>query len=419
MSYATGNEVPENYHLWSALSALSAIVSRRVWVDLGYFQITANLYVVLVGPPGNGKTTAMNISKDIIRELGTIPYSADAQTKESITKEMKELERAFDYGGKPILYTPYACFVTELSHFLGPSAGHMIDFLTTVYDQKVYDCKTKNKGNDVIVGPYVTLLGCTTNEWITTYLRSDIISGGFSRRAIFVNETANNRRISFPEVTAAQKLALSNVLHRAKELGTLSGPFRWTETARQWYDRWYQTREISKDPTIRGYSKTKPVQLLKVAMLTTVSETNELVLTPETFEVSLAMLDSIEEQLPAVFQGMGRNELAGVAAAVMDVISSVEYIPRKQLEGLMFKHAPPSELFVVLKHLQDSGQITILRADSPGQLPKEYVCSIGMTELVKKKLASVSAPASKLPSALNVDLSSFERPPEPPPVSPV
>ena len=59
LEFQSGNEVNENYHIWSAISALSALVSRRIWVNQGYFKIFGNLYVVLLGPPGNGKTTAM------------------------------------------------------------------------------------------------------------------------------------------------------------------------------------------------------------------------------------------------------------------------------------------------------------------------------------------------------------------------
>ena len=92
MHFAGGNEAPKIYHLWSALSALSATIGKRVRFDLGYFPIMTNMYVVLVGSPGVAKTTAMNIAKNLVRDLKDIPICADAVTREKLVQMIGRID---------------------------------------------------------------------------------------------------------------------------------------------------------------------------------------------------------------------------------------------------------------------------------------------------------------------------------------
>lgn len=392
LEWTDGTEAPENYHFWSGLGALSAIVSRRVWLDMGLFQIFPNLYIVLLGPPGNGKTTCMRVAKNVVRDIGDIPFSAEAQTKESVVRYMRDnCGRTFEHDGQSQVYTPLTIFVTELSHFFGPNSGHMIDFLTTIYDENKYEARTKNKGDDVLEGPYVTLLGCTTQDWITTYLKSDIIGGGFTRRVIFVNEPSGedkSNRIPFPIRRPEQVVARDNLIAYGKVLQSVKGQFEWAPDAKRRYSEWYCTREIPKDPDTAGYYRTKPIQVLKVAMLVALSREPRPVLTWEDIEVAMSLLEKTETTLTRVFQGIGRNELNAVANKVVELllgtaereIKTTEFtgkarvIPMKQLRLLMYKDAPGRELDDVFAHLATTERIFYLNVTDPStKVTRQFV----------------------------------------------
>lgn len=375
MIYTAGNEAHPTYHMYSALVALSSIVSRRVWIDLGYFQKFANLYVVLVGPPGNRKTTAMSICKALMKEIGEINYSAECQTKESLSVELQSYQTSFickAVGPAPIQYAPITVCVTELSQFLGIASAHMIDFLTTIYDCNFYDLKTKNKGKQEITGPYLVLLGCTTPAWITSRLREDVISGGFSRRAIFVYETDKANRIAFPEVTQEAKDAWDRVVKYSRVIQNIGGPFKWASDAHRFYRDWYDTRTIPNDPTTQWYYETKHDQLLKISMLVALSERPELVLEKSHLEFSLEILALVEKNLPRVFEGLGRNELSAVATAIMDIVR-LKPIPEKRLQYMMFKDASPDEFAKILYHLEKTDQIERVKGKGEDGVERIYV----------------------------------------------
>jgi len=265
----------------------------------------------------------------------------------------------------------------------------MIDFLTTIYDQEVYDAKTKNKGDDIIPGPYLTVLACTTPTNITRYLKEDVISGGFSRRALFAFELDEGDPIAFPSVTPTAAKAWNECVEWAKKLEEVVGEFQWTPDSTVWYKKWYEELFHSmKDNTefmTRGYYKSKHIQLLKVGMLVALSETVELKLTKTHLEVSLELLEKAEKNLPKVFEGMGRNELAPVAARIVEMLEMIgKPVTEKRIVSDFFKDADTREIYGILAHLQSTGKIVYLEEKdrTSGQVIRRLITTPGISQVV-------------------------------------
>lgn len=413
-TFTDGNEAPRLYHLWCSLVALSSLVSRKVWVEMGYFRVYANMYVVLDGPPGARKTTAMSQCKSLLRAVEDVPLSAECQTKESLVKELAGYKRYFALGQNqsPVEYAPITICVTELSQFIGAASAHMIDFLTTIYDETRYANKTKNKGSEDIVGPYVVLLGCTTPAWITARLRDDVISGGFSRRAVFVYWSGERAKIPRPIVTDAQRVAWDRVVEEAKRIQGLKGVFTWEPDAALWYDDWYINKhKIPKDPTIAGYFESKHIQLVKIAMLVSASEGNSMTLSKVHLELALDILETNEVNMPQVFAGIGRNELNAIASQIMQLLQGEgTMVSEKEIYKTMHREADSSELFKVLTHLVATEQLIKLPRHEGG-LTKYFFTTKENYEHAKRNAAVIAAsqaPASIIRASQSAQLGGTE-----------
>jgi hypothetical protein len=319
----------------------------------------------------------MNMAKDMLRELGTIPFAATCMTKEALCRYMAtQCIRKFPIPDtdKEKEYTPITLCLTELSHFLGGNSAHMIDFLTTIYDQEVYDAKTKNKGDDIIPGPYLTVLACTTPSNITRYLREDVISGGFSRRALFAFELDEGEPIAFPTVTPEAAQAWKACLEWGRKLESVAGEFKWSAPATVWYKHWYDDLfnglKNHDNLMTRGYYKSKHIQLLKVAMLVVLGETTELVMDKLHLELSLEILNKLEKNLPKVFESMGRNELAPVAARVVELLDMAgQPVPEKKILSEFFRDADTKEIYGIIAHLVNTSKIVrIEEKNKSGQI---------------------------------------------------
>lgn len=366
--YTSGNEVNANYHMWTSLAVLSSMVSRRVWIDLGYFQIYPNLYIVLLGPPGNGKTTAMSLGKKLVMRVDDSIVSADCQSAQDTVKMLTETGlKTLDTKDGPYSWSPLSIFATELSQFIEIDPSRMIDLWVTVFDCATYTKRTLKHNAQQIVNPFLTILGCTTPSWVTSYLKSDIISGGFSRRCIFVLEDwKDDKRVPFPVITDEMKAAYERCLARAFRLQKMYGAFEWEPAAKEHYEKWYLTRQISNDADIGPFDKTKFVQILKVAMLLVVAKSDELIMTIEAFELAKALVDAVIAALPGVFHSLGRNQLADVGNKLLAMLQANNgMMHERKVFAALWKDANAGELYQVVRHLQDTEQI--IRAQHEGQ----------------------------------------------------
>lgn len=375
-TFTSGNEAPPIFHTWSALSVLSSAVSRRVWVEQGFFTVYANMYILLVGTAGIKKSTAMDVGCGLIQAVKDIPIAPASITREALTQWMAEKESPCkktyavlkENGNTGIEeYTHVSMFSNEFITLINAASGTsgMIEMLTDIFDRKVFEVKTKNKGTDFIEKPYITLLGCLTTSTLSNLFSTKIISSGFSRRCVFVHSNDYGTPVPRPSLSPAQYAAWDRCVARIKALQAISGEFTWDSEATAWFDSWYvknhQLKVTADSDILRGFLQTKPSYVLKIAMLTTLSESDNLVLTKEHLQLAVAMLNDVESGMLELFQGTGRNELSSLTVAIEQMInvSQDNVIPTKRIYATFYKDANTKEIDDMLAHLHKVGKLEL------------------------------------------------------------
>lgn len=361
--FNSGNECTRNYHLWSALVVLAAAMGRRIHLDWGYFTVHPNLYVCLVGRQGFRKSTAKDIARDMFCEaFPDIPVGASVQSREDIIKFLasdESIRLYTDENGVSVEYHPMVLFINELKNFLSINPGGMIDFLTDIYDRRYFDASTIKRGLEKIPNPCINILACETPKWIVDKLKMNIISGGFSRRMIYVYETIKGPKISFPTISPEAQDARLRCIAHLGSIAHLTGQFKWTPGASKFFDHWYQNLKAPDDEIMEGYYESKHIQLLKITMLLIVADPNpQLILTEEALQLGVALLDSIEVNMPKLSVAAGRNELAVPQQRLMEFLESKGgAFPEKWLMKEMDKDLTPMEQFSLIRHLVETEQI--------------------------------------------------------------
>ena len=372
-------ESPLAYHQWSCLACLSVLAGRRFYFPLGHIRYYPNLYVVLVGNPGVKKSSAMDRAKDIIRSTKCCPIAAAQATKEFITKAMSHEK----FPGKKFFklpdntteeYNQYAIFATELTQFIGVNPIGMLDFLTTVYTEKVYDCDTKGQGSDFVLGPYITMLACLTPEMLKGFLKMNILTGGFARRTVFVYGMGGNI-VPVPIFSKEQADAQARCIKWGEEIQQYSGKFSFGKGAEEWYTEWYTNlhtnmTEIAK-PTTEGYFRTKHELLFKVCMLIALSETMRPVIEIGHFELAEKFFFSpVEKYLERVFEGSGINPNSQAAIQICRMLEALgKPMNRKHVEAMFFDSATSlHELRDTIAHLVAVGRLVEKNITVAGQL---------------------------------------------------
>jgi hypothetical protein len=359
------NECPRNYHIWSALTIIAASIHKRVCINWGDIVIYPNLYVCLVGSQGSRKSTAKDIARKVFKTaFPDYPVNASVQSREDIIKYMSSDEQAIyfkDANDTTIEVRPIMMFINELKNFLSINPSGMIDFITDIYDRDYFDCSTIKHSLQDIPNPCVNILACETPKWITDKLKADIITGGFTRRVLYVYETEPVKKISFPIPPPDYLIVRAKLVKHLHLISTFAGEFKWQQEALAYWDKWYQGLIHPTDEIMAGYYQSKHIQCLKVAMLLALAEDEpKLVLTPDLLEQASALLNHIEINMPKLSVAAGRNELAVPQQKLLELLeSNGGWMPEKILKRATDRDLNPAEQAAVLRHLVDTDQIII------------------------------------------------------------
>jgi len=385
LTYCEGNEVPPSFHRWTGISALSTLVSRRVWMDFGIYQDHCNLYIVLVGKPADKKSTAMGIARKLIQQCD-VKIAPASVTKQRIWELLDSKNEKFGYLDKfvhgeityPIAAFPMFCneMVTMLS--AGGDPLGMIEFLTDIWDRPFYDTDTKTAGTNVIHGPYITILGCMTPDQTGSLMKQDIITGGFSRRCIIITPDRPAEPVPFPEITPLQAEAWANCIRIGNELKQVSGPFTYSDDAKTIYSRWYHANSAKQQelhpPAVLYFLGSLPRYVTQVSMLLALSkDRTSRVVDAETVSRAIAWLEPLKGNLGAVFAGSGTNPLSNVSAKIEAYLERAgRPLTRKAIHAALWDHADEKQFNDAFKFLTDSKRIVEISDCSGGSIQLTY-----------------------------------------------
>jgi len=332
MDFTKNSEPPETYKKWTAISLIASVLQRKTYLEWGPITFYPNMYIVLVGPSGKcRKGTAMGVGSKFLRKIG-ISMAAEATTREALIKSLAEAQEdeGFSVGddGNVLDHASLTIFSPELTVFLGYNNLQLISDLTDWYDcREEWEYRTKNSGTDIIKGVYVNLLGATTPDLVRSALPQDAVGGGLSSRMIFVSEWEKFQVVPFPFLTDNDLKLYDELEHDLEEIYYLRGDFGITKEFKRIYASWYRESEknppFQDNPKFEGYINRRANHVLKLCMILSASEDNDMVIRSSTVERAISFLREVEKRMPSVFFGHGTAENADLTGRVLQTISSI------------------------------------------------------------------------------------------------
>jgi energy-coupling factor transporter ATP-binding protein EcfA2 len=322
MRYAMVNGGSDRFNLWAGITSISAALERRVWLDdpsRGWLY--ANLYTVLVGPPGSGKTTAIKIAE---RFLKSIQYAGEDRkiyyvpvkiTPAGLIEEIKHAYRAYKIGRFFVPQSPVCAIAHELHDmFTDIGGGSVIPELLTYYDPsgtlKPEDFKvikkTRGYGIETLVNPSVVLLAGTTTKYLSDTVTKDQAALGITARIVFVYdgnfyEDATIRKRPSGEDAQVLTLLLTRIFH-------MQGEIRFAKSA---WKAWHVIVKKSNvdrklyhgtDSIYEHYHGRKLTQIQKLAMISSASRSQaDYLITTEDLERACTWIELLEQDMPKAF----------------------------------------------------------------------------------------------------------------------
>lgn len=340
---------------WAAIFTLASALRRKVALTgasayLGSWDCYPYLYINVIGPAGIGKTTSISYA---FKLLDQVPILAKPPTYATVEAIIDSLIKAGTTGDSSIYLT-----VGEMSDItMKDKQGKIYEFLNGIYDGKT-DLKSHTMGRGVEFAdkPCLNMFAGSTPEWVAENIPLAVLNGGYGSRCIWLYVPGLRRRrlfyrkemsdTNFPEI---EKKLVADLNHIANTLeGEFTIPKDLEDYLENWHDKLPQTIKYKK---VQGYLMRKPVFVLKLAMIFHVAYSDSMVLNRVDFDNAINLINGLEENLPRIFEGVGKN------TAILDIREIQRYvkdnpgIKESELKEIFISAAQPGRLEVMINDM--------------------------------------------------------------------
>lgn len=366
LSITEDAESPRSWIMWSAMTAISAVIGRQVWLNMGgVYTIYPNLYVMLVGDSGLRKSLPTDIIHTLVEGVGNTRLITGRNTIQAM---ISSLSQAYTTEKGEIIKEGRAAIISEEFGVLLIEDKHSDLVLTTWYDtgkDHWYNI-TKNSGREVIYKPYITIFGASNQTNLRLALSKASITGGLIGRFIFVEEFKRHKHN--PLTKPAPPIDYSRAIDALKEISKLEGQFSFSPDGEEVFIKFYEdlgkSMDNGGDPT--GTLNRIHVKVLKVAMIIAMSEGHGLILHKD--DIEKAIQACITYSGTKIWSGVGISEDSTKIAMLMETL-------RKSPEGELgyaellrrhFQDFSAQDLNRMIETLTTSGLVEVGRKGEKG-----------------------------------------------------
>lgn len=354
LEYSTVLESPRRMHFWTSISALAGAVRRKVWLDMRRFKWYPSFYVVFVAPPGIvSKSTTADVGMALLKEVPGIKFGPNSITWQALVTAFAAAGESFNYpegSGDWLPMSPLTFSAAELGSLVNLQDRDMVNLLIEMWDGKQsYEKLTKTSGNDNIEAPWINIIGCTTPHWIADNMPAATIGGGLSSRCVFIYADTKEKYVALPDEViddVMDRKLRTALVHDLEHIAVnLKGPFSIDESARAWTRTWYRefweaARSRMDDQMLEGYAARKQTHMFKLAMMLSVSESDNMTITQPIIELAHAMLSDIEADMPRVFSRIGRSEQSLQAERFISFVKRAGTVEYERAYAMIHAHFP-------------------------------------------------------------------------------
>ena len=282
------------------------------------------MYIVLIGPSGVRKGTAMAPGFELLEDIG-ISIASEAITREALIRELSEqTDTEYTEEGERILHTSLTIYSEELTVFLGYQNLQLISDLCDWYDcKRRWKYRTKGAGTDSMVNIWVNLFGATTPTTLVSALPSDAIGSGLTARVIFVFEEEKGKWVSAPFQTDEDLELRKALLSDLEAIYLIRGQYKVTDKFLSHWVSWYDSLRTAPKPSdyrLHGYWSRRPAHILKLCMILSASHGDSLLIDDNDFNRALYFLEFTEKKMARTFVGMGDSNVGAHLQRVMTMI---------------------------------------------------------------------------------------------------
>lgn len=394
LEYTADVSSPPLFRLWSGIMLVAGALERRVSIKVGRRHSYPNLYVLLVAPPGVGKSVI-----DDVRDLwynAQIPglkipafhVSPDSMTKASLIDALAGAKVVYTpKGDKPFIYHSLLVAAEEFSVLLPAYDMEYIGTLNGIWNNKDVHEETRRHGpqrETKIEFPTLNMIGGAQPQWLASLFPEDAWGTGLARRLVMIYATDTPHRSIFFNSEIDESLR-DKLLVRMGQLSQLAGTMKWTPEAHKQLEDWY----MSGDPNMGGapvpshtklqhYNRSRGYFAFKLTIIAACSRSNDMIIEARDVDRALGWMLEAERYMPDIFRAMlGKSDKDVLDEMHMYVMGKFnikrEAVAGEDIRRFLLERVPHEKVDSLLAAAEKANLISRVAGTGTDQHPAQFV----------------------------------------------
>lgn len=345
-------ESAEKFISLSFYGMISTALDKRIWIH-GHNPwdrqcIWSNLFLLFVGPPAAGKTRSALSGWDILSVVknpdGSPAYfkSPDNVSEAALLRKLNKSLKQWKIPGVIDPYEFHSLYVVseELGTLIKGNDVDTANSLIQLYDSRGYAKETITSDSYDMKSIIVNMIACTNTDWVKTSFNESLISGGFISRFIPCYAPGPRfQRDSYGDEPQHTK-ARNQIIEHVEKLSKLFGRVDFTDRAKAYRKHIiehpkdnYLVSRVNDSEKVAGYYSRKRLHWFKLSMAMHFSESLEMIIDRPVMERAYELLESNEQDMMRIFEGLAKN---GAAQYYENVLATITKAPRGLSTGALW-----------------------------------------------------------------------------------
>lgn len=303
-----GLPTPPMFRLWSGISTLASVLERKVWLPTARQVLYPNLFTLLVGPPGSGKSQALRPARELVRAAKCVNLAPTDMTKAAMIDVFARSSKRVLISGVTTEYHPLCVMLSEFGTLVSAYDLEFMSTINTAFDNEDIDSQRRghNAGRAIMIAKAnLNILAGTQPGYLSELLPETAWAMGFASRLMMIYSPEAPKVDYFAEALDTQELFIA--LARALvERSKLLGAFRISEDAKTMLRTWAAAGlpPVPEHSRLAHYRSRRGAYVLKLAMIAAIARAPVLHITARDVERARSWLLSAEALMPDIFRDM-------------------------------------------------------------------------------------------------------------------